>query len=140
MSELYHYGVKGMKWGVRKKGNSDSNKLANLLSKQTEAYAKYDTNTKRYYNPSTGNTIEIGNPKHRNDIAITKEKYLNFKKTLQKRYDSVESKSNIDYENGKAYVTAVLKKKGNTYVSELEASFDSVSNEYMESLYDIFKY
>lgn len=33
-SELYHYGVKGMKWGVRKSTRSSDNRAANYSNKQ----------------------------------------------------------------------------------------------------------
>ena len=136
---LKHHGVKGMKWGVRKKDNSnrDSDKLARALSKHTQAYAEVESNSKHYYNPYTGNTVMVGDQKNRQKSVNTKKQYENLKRTLQRKYDSVESKSNVDYKTGKAYVTTILKKKGNTYISELEATFDPLSDEYMKSLYNV---
>lgn len=41
--ELYHYGIKGMKWGVRK-SRSRSNLLQNIKRKRSERIANEEKN------------------------------------------------------------------------------------------------
>ena len=122
---LYHYGVKGMKWGVRKKGNSDSDNLANSLKKHTEDVAKFETNT------------YVGDKKLQKDVVKSKSQYEGLKQLLQKKYDSIDAKSNVDYEKGKAHVQAILKKGKDTYVSEIDADFDPLTEDYLRSLFNI---
>lgn len=67
--ELLHYGVLGMKWGVRRtpeqlgyKTNKDVQKLGDALAKTVDAAVKYRETQKSHYNPQTGNTLMIHNP------------------------------------------------------------------------------
>ena len=61
-NELYHHGIKGQKWGVRRYQNSDGT----LTSKGKNRYArdarekefnKYDESTGKYYKQSKKNNI-----------------------------------------------------------------------------------
>lgn len=126
-----------MKWGVRKNGNSDSDKLANSLKKHTEDVAKFETNTKQYFNPRTGNVTYVGDKRLQKDVVKSKSQYEDLKRLLQKKYDSIDAKSDVDYEKGKAHVKAILKKGKDTYVSEIDANFDPLTEEYLRSLFNI---
>lgn len=53
--ELYHYGVKGMKWGVRK----DENKVPRSTRRKARKDAKEFANAKMYYGEGAGNRRKL---------------------------------------------------------------------------------
>ena len=85
-SELYHYGVKGMKWGVRRYQNADGTLTQKGKARQVKltkkAQKKWDKNTRKHwvegYNKaadySNNNFISImrirGMPKVSSEILI----------------------------------------------------------------------
>lgn len=52
MAELYHYGVKGMKWGVRKKDVSTYNRSRRMALEKAKTFDATKPNDGRYYDES----------------------------------------------------------------------------------------
>ena len=117
--ELYHHGIKGQKWGVRRFQNADGSltskgkkhyqKDVDTLNKYghklTESYKKLPRYTVSGYGPSTGNYIQITNEK-------TRKIENKFKSLWNKTYNSLQ---NSDYTIGHEFInnfpTVVLKKR-----------------------------
>ena len=124
MEELYHHGVKGMKWGVRRYRNKDgsltkagkkriskdSKIYKNKYKKTANAVKDYYNDLRKqnsYKNPQTGNRIQIYNRAKREKA----QKYMNdfnlYGKKMKDFYgDSFHEEGSII--NGKLYVRAKI--------------------------------
>lgn len=81
--ELYHYGVKGMKWGVRR----DYRALVNR--RRNEAYRKNrnDYDTGKISNEERKRRNKAAKQAKKDDIARTKKRYANASKQERERMD-----------------------------------------------------
>lgn len=126
MSEvIYHYGVKGQKWGVRRYQNEDGSftsagkkrydkdvkkirKTVVSASKDLDSYYLDLQKQNRYFNPNTGNSIQIYNKKLRDKAMKSSKKVDDLLYELEKKYGTATVIPEIDYETGKRYVDVFL--------------------------------
>lgn len=82
-NDLYHYGVKGMKWGVRRKS-----KISRDSRKLSDAATKYYTESNRrnaYFDLDPNDTFI---PKYDKEIEKGKRKVQKLVKKMEKKYGS----------------------------------------------------
>ena len=116
--ELKHYGVKGMRWGIRKRkvGNKDGDKLAQFRANTIAANRHIKESSSK---AQMWKTIMYGaNDMDRERIFAHEADFI--KKRLNKKYDSVIEENLKDIETGRDYIRVTLKKGDLTYVSEAE--------------------
>lgn len=101
-SELYHYGVKGMKWGVRKTRKWATSKHQPSSTKSSALAGIYAaTGNKR-----VGKALDKSNSRDAANWERAKKDYKNHNQARRNRY--IE-KTNRKYKQGKANASAVRK-------------------------------
>ena len=150
---LAHYGILGMKWGVRryqnkdgsltsagkKRAQKDVDELSNAMSKHLDSTNdfqrslkkrylvdengnnRYASDGKGYFDPRGGLTIYDNNKlttKNQNERS-----YLDVKKLMESRYDSVKVDAKYDIQTGKASSKIILEKHGEQFVSEFSRDY-----------------
>lgn len=99
-NELYHHGVKGMKWGKRKA--KIAQKYDKLASKNYEAYAEYRRSRK--YDSKKGGFVGGGR-------AYAKHVKLESKISKlqeQAKKSGITLSNTVEYKKGKEYVTTMM--------------------------------
>jgi hypothetical protein len=135
-NELFHYGVLGMKWGVRryqnkdgsltnagkKRYNKDSDKLAKAAAVKVEAIQDYRQAVDRYKkavaaNPKTADRSEVLAKVQKAQAAYALVDHG--LEELQKKYKKVDFNIMTEKETGEAYVQSMLEDRlGQKYISE----------------------
>ena len=142
-TELYHHGVKGMRWGVRRYQNNDGS----LTPAGKKKYGKYERKIKEYndWNNTYNKSIERGRANARSAIGKSydrliykydeKIKYGNnsdkkTKKLMAKRERlKNEQQARLkDHDEGTAYIKEAMKKRNENYTKVWEYK--------MKALYD----
>lgn len=93
-NELYHYDVKGMKWGVRRYQNADG-----TLTSKGKAQKKWDKNTRRHWIEGYNKAADYSN---NNFIDKLNEKYkdYDFSDRTDKKTQKVYKRYIEEYVNG----------------------------------------
>lgn len=100
MNELYHYGVKGMKWGVRRYRNKDGSLTQN--------------GKKRYYNAN-------GSPTSAGRSAINRHKInIRDQREMQKKFHDSKNKKENEFTNIQYLSAAEKATKGKKYIKQLK--------------------
>lgn len=103
MSEVYHHGIKGMKWGVRRYQNYDGSYTKRGLERYNKAMDNYDSaksnadRTKAAYKSGTASRKDYKSAK--NQVKIEKQKVSNAYDKL--KYDKLADEGKKLYKSGK---------------------------------------
>lgn len=75
--ELYHYGIKGMKWGIRRYQNKDGTLTPAGIKRYAKSDAKEYAEAKMFYGEGAGNRRKLINAtvKQRSKQAAYKEEF-----------------------------------------------------------------
>lgn len=110
--ELVHYGVKGMKWGVRKDRNTSSAGLAKLPPKYSEAQSKQIVdNLQAYYKKNKGLNEAEGR-----DFVVGKNPDI---KSASRHLDNLMSEKNrLQEESSKVWKKVLSDERGSETISK----------------------
>lgn len=132
--ELYHWGVKGMKWGVRRYQNSDGT-LTNAGQKR---YAR-DAREKGYghYDSSSGTHFKASKKNGREDLVADAGRYV--KEDLERTRKVTDASSNLTNElkkvNDKAIKNTPRTKMDLSNMSDQELR-EKINRAFMEKQYN----
>ena len=139
--ELYHYGVLGMKWGVRKYHNEDGSLTAagksrySTVADAKEAYRKSKKSSSDKYSRATGGGY--------GRFTVTKDQRKNYSRDVQAYNNSLaaRTRAKYDYKIAKAQQKGKNDKVANLRVKqELEVSKQkkraSIANTYVKNTYE----
>lgn len=100
MNELYHHGVKGQKWGVRRYKNKDGSLTP--------------AGKKKYYNDN-------GFPTSAGRLAISSHKInIRDQREMQKKFHDSKNKKENEFTNRQYLLTSEKATKGEKYIKQLE--------------------
>ena len=139
-NELYHHGILGQKWGVRRFQNKDGSYTAAGKSRHAKAIAKkdkindktvakFETSLKNYWEASVDNANDMKRTS-KNIVIVNKDKQALVDKAL-KEVDALGYKMNKEFEwadtgsyhvkEGKAYVSYMLRSStGKIYMKDIK--------------------
>lgn len=120
--ELYHYGVRGMKWGVRKKIQQG---VSNIQRR-------------KYYNKdgslNTAGRVQKAQDQYSTDVAKTLKSYSKTRKTAKTKYKSSE-KTKADKKQYRKEKWAANRKLVKNYLDDNTRYKDNVKNSYNKGLH-----
>lgn len=136
-NELYHHGVKGMKWGVRRYMNSDGSLTAAGRKRyardaREKEFTKYDSSTGTYYKTSKKNG--------RSDLEVDASRYVkeDLLRTKKLADEASNLTRNLKIANDQAIKNKPKKRMDLNEISDKELR-DQINREILERQYnDIF--
>ena len=117
--ELMHYGVKGMKWGVRRKRYLSKARSKVRKLKRERSKKKQERKAERAVRKATKKISE--QPKHKPISEMTDEelKVVIDRMDLERKYKEAIAKNNPQSDRGKKFVTNVLERSGEQLVTQV---------------------
>lgn len=124
MNELYHYGVKGMKWGVRKAENKYK-ELDNKKASYKKAKTAYKQSFDKAYNRSVMayspiKKHRVANEKRWADVSKKAKKLDSAKKEYKSVKKEIRKNTTVGQKIGRGMIKAkpTLNKIGTTYITD----------------------
>ena len=112
--ELYHHGIKGQKWGIRKYQNEDGSLTA-------EGKARYG------YDETTGKLSKEGRKVEKSDRKAALKDAIKIQKDVKKEYGGFWGSTNYDIPDIKRDTNNIVREKyGNTTVKDLASHNNKV--------------
>lgn len=136
-NELYHHGVKGMKWGIRRYQNSDGSLTAAGQKRyardaREKEFTKYDSSTGTYYKTSKKNG--------RSDLKADPNRYVkeDLSRTKKLADETSNLTRNLKTANDQAIKNKPKKRMDLSKISDKELR-DQINRELLERQYnDVF--
>lgn len=132
-NELYHAGVKGMKWGVRRYQNADGSltdagRKRYARDAREKEYDKYDESTSTYYKDSKKNG--------RSDLQVDADRYVkeDISRTKKLTEETNQMARNLKNINDTASRNKPKTKMDLSHMSDKEMR-DAINREYLERQY-----
>lgn len=124
-NELYHYGVLGMKWGVRRHHNSDEtltkvgrkSKKTNVKRSVRRAQEKYNKKAQRQIDASMRNAKYI-----KTELNNDRQGYLSLDETNETR-KSYQHEKSVSIENAKHWMDTQNKLMQKTTVADIKKEY-----------------
>ena len=114
-NELYHHGVKGMKWGVRKKGLRSVSEDAVDSGKWLRVYDKaYKKDTKRV------NKRVNKDMRRKGSLSEKTQQMVNDNKILKREYEAQRSSHRQNVKKAQAYVEQMRKDFGKKNIKDIK--------------------
>lgn len=153
---LAHYGVMGMKWGVRKnpektfaKAAKKSDKYAKKIYKTNKKYLKEAKRVSRFFGRKKTQKKVVRLNAKKDTLTAKKEKWdKNIEKIFSKEYDRIRTKSKTDeekdnslrrlekgYSKGKIPATTKVKKYDTTSTAEKKSSLKKELKDQIKKIY-----
>lgn len=109
MGELYHYGIKGMRWGIRRYQNKDGSLTPKGKKRYSkELYSEMKKNDGKLNRTDYGNAVKnkLSNDKRVKDYVSSNSKEY---KRLLREWGDIQDKIDKEYENDDVYKRAYEK-------------------------------
>lgn len=117
--ELMHYGVKGMKWGVRRKRYLSKIRAKGRKIKRDRAKKRQARKAERVASKATKKTVE---QTKRKSISEMSDEELNAairRMQLERQYKELAAANNPKQDKGKKFVTEVLETSGKSLATQV---------------------
>lgn len=117
--ELMHYGVKGMKWGVRRKRYFSKLRTKGRKMKRDMAKKRQARKEQRVASKTTKKTVEQTKRKSVSEMSDEELNAAIRRMQLERQYKELAAANNPKQDKGKKFVTEVLETSGKSLATQV---------------------